>query len=64
VGIQFVLSIAVGAWGGNWLDEQFDTTPLLLIVGVLLGATAAYRDLAKLARDHDALESNDDESIP
>lgn len=62
VGIQFVLSIAIGAWGGNWLDEQFDTAPALLIAGVLLGAAAAYRDLAKLARDNDALENSNDES--
>lgn len=59
IGFQFVLSIAVGAWGGNWLDERFDTTPLLLIAGLLLGAAAAYRDLAKLARDNDALDATE-----
>ncbi len=50
MGIQFAVSIGIGAWAGSWLDGKFDTGPTLLIVGVLLGATAAFRDLYALAR--------------
>lgn len=50
IGIQFVISIAIGAFGGKWLDEKFGTTPWLLLAGVVLGAVAAFRDLYRLAR--------------
>ena len=50
IGIQFAISIAIGAWGGNWLDKKFDTAPWLLLIGVLFGAAAGFRDLYRLAK--------------
>jgi F0F1-type ATP synthase assembly protein I len=52
IGFQFVFSIAIGALGGRWLDEKFGTEPWLLIVGLVLGAVAAYRDLVLLVAEH------------
>ncbi|WP_170008819.1 AtpZ/AtpI family protein [Bacillus fonticola] len=34
---QLVGSILIGLFGGRWLDDTFQTDPLLLITGVLLG---------------------------
>lgn len=35
--------ILVGIFSGRWLDRHFNTTPLLLIIGLLLGlATGVY----------------------
>jgi ATP synthase protein I len=40
---QLVGSILVGIFGGRWIDRQFDTEPLFLIIGLLLGlATGVY----------------------
>lgn len=51
IGLQFAISIAVGAFAGNWLDKKFDTAPWLLLVGVLFGSAAGFRDLYRLARE-------------
>lgn len=51
IGLQFAISIAIGAFGGNWLDSKFGTAPWLLLSGIVLGAAAAFRDLARIARD-------------
>lgn len=51
IGLQFAVSIAIGAFGGNWLDKKFDTAPWLLLTGIVLGAAAAFRDLIRLARE-------------
>lgn len=53
IGLQFGISIAIGAFGGNWLDKKFGTEPWLLLLGVVLGAAAAFRDLIKLAREQE-----------
>lgn len=52
IGLQFVASIAVGALGGAWVDRRFGVDPWGLVVGISLGAVAAYRDLVRLAREH------------
>jgi ATP synthase protein I len=50
IGIQFGISIAIGALAGNWLDQKFGTAPWLLVVGLLIGAAAGFRDLWVLAK--------------
>jgi ATP synthase protein I len=53
LGLEMALSVAIGFFGGNWLDERFGTKPWLGYAGLGLGITAAfvafYR-LAKIAR--------------
>lgn len=34
---QLTGSILIGIFGGKWLDDTFDTEPLFLILGLLLG---------------------------
>ena len=41
MGLQFVIVILICLYAGMWLDRKFGTAPWLLIVGVLVGATAA-----------------------
>ena len=50
IGIQFAVSIIVGALAGWWLDGRLGTEPWLMILGVVLGSAAAYRDLYLLSR--------------
>ena len=47
VGIQFAVTIVLATMGGWWLDEKLSTSPLLLIAGMLFGATAAFYHLYK-----------------
>jgi len=59
LGLQFVVSILVFLFVGQWLDRKFGTDPLFLYVGVFLGAGAAFysmyrRLMADMKREEDA----------
>jgi len=41
MGVQFVAAILVFLFVGKWLDSKLGTSPLLLILGVFLGAAAS-----------------------
>lgn len=41
-------AIALGAYGGYWLDRQFDTAPVLTIVGLALGVATAFVGMIRL----------------
>ena len=41
-------AIALGAYGGFWLDRQFETAPVLTIVGLVLGVTTAFVGMFRL----------------
>jgi hypothetical protein len=42
------LSIALGTYGGHWLDKQFDTAPVLTITGLALGVLTAFVGMIRL----------------
>lgn len=44
IGVGFFIggSIVFGVAAGLWLDDRFDTSPILVIVGLLLGITVAF----------------------
>jgi hypothetical protein len=42
LGFQFVLSILLFLYAGQWLDRKLGTTPLFLIVGTFAGAAAGF----------------------
>ena len=42
IGLQFALSIVVFMFAGMWLDRRLGTSPLLLILFVFGGASAAF----------------------
>lgn len=41
-------AIALGAYGGYWLDRQFETAPVLTIIGLALGVTTAFVGMFRL----------------
>ncbi len=47
VGLALVLSIAIGAGGGMWLDDRLGTQPALTVVGFFLGVTAGFVELLR-----------------
>ena len=42
VGFFIGISIVLGVFVGLWLDSKFDTEPILVIVGLLLGIVVAF----------------------
>lgn len=44
-GMQFVVSILVFVYAGQWLDRKFGTEPLWLLVGLFVGAGGSFISL-------------------
>lgn len=42
LGLQLAIAVGLGFFLGYWLDSKIGTTPLFIIIGVLLGATAGF----------------------
>ncbi|MFC2051451.1 AtpZ/AtpI family protein [Chloroflexota bacterium] len=40
--------IVLGVLAGTWLDNKWDTTPTLVIVGLILGITIAFYGVYKM----------------
>lgn len=49
VGIEMAAATVIGWGAGYWLDNKFETGPLLMLAGLLLGVTAGFRGLIKTA---------------
>ncbi|MBW1682606.1 MAG: AtpZ/AtpI family protein [Deltaproteobacteria bacterium] len=45
VGLAMAISIALGAFGGYYVDKKFETDPWGLYVGLAVGIAAAFRNL-------------------
>lgn len=45
---QLVGSVLIGIFGGRWLDDQFGTGPLFLIIGLLLGLAAGIYAMLRM----------------
>jgi ATP synthase protein I len=53
VGLEMVLAICVGYFGGRWLDGRFDTAPVLSYIGLVVGLLAGFKSLWTIARRTD-----------
>ena len=42
------ITIALGAYGGYWLDRQFDMAPVLTVLGLALGVLVAFVGMIRL----------------
>lgn len=51
----------VGFFAGQWLDKRFETEPLFVIIGIILGFGAAGVEIAKLVKRSESIdkEKND-----
>ncbi len=59
VGIMMLVPIGFGVFAGNFLDNKFGTTPLWLIVMIILGVGSAFRNLMSLAATKSKEYKND-----
>jgi F0F1-type ATP synthase assembly protein I len=47
VGITVSLAVMLGAGGGLWLDNRYETSPLFTLIGFVIGVAAAVRELLR-----------------
>ncbi|MGH7492435.1 MAG: AtpZ/AtpI family protein [bacterium] len=45
LGLRFAVAAALGGAGGYWLDGKLGTSPVFLILGVMLGGVAGFVNL-------------------
>jgi F0F1-type ATP synthase assembly protein I len=68
MGTYVALCIVLGTLGGRWLDGQFETEPLLTVVGLFLGlALAIYgalQQLFEVLREIDARRKERGNKLP
>ena len=60
VGMELVLSVLVGLFGGRWIDQKLHTGGLITILGFALGTVAGFRSLWRAAQrmEREALRSD------
>ena len=68
LGLEIVLSILFGSYGGYWLDGKAHTAPALLIVGFVFGCAAAakavHRSLQEMKRESAREEKEEGNPAP
>lgn len=42
------ISILLGVLGGLWLDNKFDTKPIFIIIGLILGLIIAFYGIYRI----------------
>ena len=52
VGLEIVLSIAIGIFAGLWIDKRYQSSPWGLLAGACIGAMSAGRSLITFTRRH------------
>lgn len=66
VGLQFAGAILIFLFAGRWLDARLGTDPWLLLIGVLVGASAGffslYRQLVIVPRERERRRGDQEKS--
>ena len=48
VGITMIVPVLAGVWLGNYLDKLFQTNVLFLLLGIIAGVSAGFRNSYRL----------------
>lgn len=59
VGLELGLSVLIGLFIGQYLDEWLGTEPWLLLLFLILGMVAGFRSIFRLLRDLNARKDNE-----
>jgi len=57
-GLELGMTVALGAVGGMFLDRKFETSPWLMLGGLVLGVAAGFMNMYRLVA---AIQKSDDE---
>jgi hypothetical protein len=52
IGIFFGIAIALGWFGGSWLDRRWHTSPYLAMIGLCFGVAASFRELYRVSKKY------------
>jgi ATP synthase protein I len=58
IGVELAISVMLGVWLGNWLDERFHTAPLFLILGIFLGLGVGIFAIIQLIKKYTGDQPN------
>ncbi len=62
VGLELGIAVIVGLLGGMWLDSHFGTTPWLMLLFLVFGLVAGFRNVLRaVARAEAAADAQDAE---
>lgn len=50
IGIEIAIPLLLGVWFGRKADQYFDTAPIFLIIGIVLGFTIGIWSVANLIK--------------
>jgi hypothetical protein len=68
LGLQFVIVILVCLYAGMWLDRKLGTAPWLLVLGVVVGASAWFYSMYHVMADENrkarGVRRRDDDTRP
>jgi ATP synthase protein I len=66
IGLEFVLSIMLGLFGGRWLDGKLGTGPWLAVIGFAFGLAAGFRAIWRAWKEMQAItrQEEQDEGNP
>jgi ATP synthase protein I len=62
LGIELILSMAVGYYAGHWLDGKLHTAPWLALVGFAIGLYAGFRQIFRVGRQMSAEAEREDKA--
>ncbi|MFN2363006.1 MAG: AtpZ/AtpI family protein [Halarsenatibacteraceae bacterium] len=51
IGILMVVSIGIGYFLGAWLDTQFNTEPVIAIIGLIIGVGAGFYSVYQVVKE-------------
>ena len=50
LGISVALSVFIGLFIGIWLDNKFDTAPVLMFIGLAVGIAGGFNNIYKAGK--------------
>lgn len=63
-GLEFAAAIIIATFIGIWLDRQFDTAPLFMLLLLVLGTCTAFYNLYRSAQNLSARKKDEDSQLP
>jgi hypothetical protein len=60
LGLEIVLSIMLGFFGGRWLDARFGTDPYLGLLGFFFGCGAAIKSILRTTKEMRAVTEREE----
>jgi ATP synthase protein I len=64
VGLEMGISVLLGVLAGLWIDSKLGTSPLFMLVFIVLGLIAGFRGVIRAMKRADRAAAADDKAAP